>query len=397
MLAKDPNERYQSVHEIRTNLVRMLSSVDSVEISLAKAKTWRSIWLVVGAVLAVVVVLVLAVTNFHQLIPWRGEDAKNPAITATARVSYLKGRRLLQSNDRLVEAASYFLDAIRADPGYAPAYAGLARAQILPAFVGYQPLDELLPDIKRATETALAIDESLAETHAAIGLQKILEHDWLGAEQALRTAIELNPNHPDAYNFLSSVYLAAMGRLEEAISLQKKALHLDPQSVEARSRMGWCYYFERSFDEAIPYLRLALEKDPNHWASHWFLGCIYLQKRMYQEAVDEFALVILMDCPACPPRGGMDHPFVLASLGKKKQAIEVLKHTPPGKEYPELAYAALGETDQAFEWLQKHITQQKSGGRFSPFRLWLKVDPIWDPLREDPRFEDMIALMGFPE
>jgi hypothetical protein len=144
-------------------------------------------------------------------------------------------------------------------------------------------------------------------------------------------------------------------------------------------------------------LKLAIEIDPAHWPSHWYLGKTYLEKGMYEEARVEFALTDPEDCPVCPPGGGRNHPYVLAAVGDEARALQVLEELQFRNDHPEMTFAALGEIDQAFWWLERNIDLQRSGGSFSFHRWCLKVDPVWEPLRSDPRFERLLRKLNMPE
>jgi tetratricopeptide (TPR) repeat protein len=255
------------------------------------------------------------------------------------------------------------------------------------------PVRELLPSIEQNTQKALELDPFLAEAYVALGLRRALEHDLKSAEEAFRRAIELNPDLPDAYDRLARHCLAPMGKLDQAVEEAKKALQVDPLSTVTAMSVGASYYQARCYDEAIPYLRIAVELDPSHWRPHFYLGFTYVQKQMYAEAHREFAQVTTETCPVCPPGGALGTPFVLAALGEREQALKALGDLGFSGHYPELTYTALGEKDLAFQWLEKNIEQELSGGLFSVMRLYLKVDPIWDPLRDDPRFPEMLRRL----
>jgi Tfp pilus assembly protein PilF len=287
-------------------------------------------------------------------------------------------------------AVEYFQDAIAADPSYAPAYAGLASITGALAIYYKAPLRDLLPQLEDLARKALELDDSLAEAHAVLGLQKVLEHNLVEAEQELRRAIELNPTLSEAYGLLARFCLAPRGKLEEAIEVAKEGLRVDPYSLMANFRVGACYYSARLYDEAIPYFRMALDLDRTHWASNTWLAFTYAQKKMYEEARAQFALVTPETCPVCPPGGALYNPAFLALLGERERALKALDDLQFSRDYPETTYAVLGETDKAFEWLEKNINLHRQGGMFSYFRLHLKVDPIWDHLRDDPRFPGLL-------
>jgi len=525
MLAKDTNERYQSVHEVRSNLGKILSTQDSGAVPPRSFAAKRRIWPGVAAALAVIVALVLAVVHFYQapidsvavlrfetqgnhpeleilgegipgsiidklcrvsglmvssrlssfrfdpdadiqtvsdelgiravvtgqLISVREEfsvrvqlvdtdsnsqlwgndyswelseifstqraiaaeigqalqlqltaDQKNRMVRSDtedpeAYLRYLKGRRLLPKLDHLEQASIYFQEALAADPDYAPAYSGLARITSTLAVLGWRPLRELLPEIRELNQEALKLDDSLSEVHVGLGWQRVLEHDWIEAEKQFRRAIELDPNNAGAYVGLAGYCLSPLGRLDEAISEMKKAIQLDPRSVWTNFNAGEIYLYAGDYNESVRHLKLALDIDPEHWPSHWYLAKTYLQKQMFEKARTEFYLTDPDNCPACPPEGGRNHPYVYAALGERERALELLEGSGFAKDHPETTYAALGEIDLAFHWLEKNLELQRNGGSFSFFRWCLKVDPVWEPLRSDPRFEQLLRKLNMPE
>ena len=301
--------------------------------------------------------------------------------------AYLKGRLHLYkwSEEDFNQAIEYFEQAISADPNYAPAYAGLADAYQTLGWLGMRPLEEVLPRMRAAAKKAVELDDSLAAAHVSAGCVKIWDGEWLAAEQEFKRAIELNPDYADGYSTLAANYLLPLGRVDEAITEMKRALELDPMSAWMNFLMGFTLLMARSYDEAISYFGTGLEIDENFELARYHLGRTYVEKAMYAEARVQFEKTY--------PKFGIFPPYFAAVSGRKEEALKsltVFEGRVP-EEWIAVTYGVLGEKDRAFEWLEKAIEQH---GAASPLLTFIKVDPIWDPLRSDPRFTDVLRRMN---
>ena len=304
---------------------------------------------------------------------------------------YLKGR--FHWNKRTAEALNkaieYFNQAIEKDPGFALAYAGLADCYVVPA--NRLAPREVMPKAKAAAIRALQLDETLAEAHASLGrVFAAYDWDWTSAEKEYKRAIELNPRYAVAHQWYGG-YLSAMGRGNEAILEKKQAVDLEPLSLTINFELGLAFYFNRDYDQAIEQFQKTLELDQNFPAPHTFLPAAYEQKGMYSEAIAEFK----KENPP-PPGGegtllkaGLAH--IYAITGRKTEALALLDELNqlstdeyvPGTSIA-LIYLGLGEKDKAFAELEKGYEQRA-------FQLqWIRVDPRWDNLRSDPRFQDLV-------
>jgi TolB-like protein/DNA-binding winged helix-turn-helix (wHTH) protein/Tfp pilus assembly protein PilF len=311
---------------------------------------------------------------------------------------YLKGR--FHWNKRTAEALrksiEYFNQAIDKDPRFALAYAGLADSYVVPA--NRLPPREAMPKAKAAATRALELDETLAEAHAALGrVLAIYDWDWPDAEKEYKRAIELNPRYATAHQWYGG-YLGVMGRRNEAIAERKLALELEPLSLVINFELGLTFYYDRDYDQAIEQLQKTLELDPNFPAVHHFLPAAYEQKGMYVEAIAGFkkAIPLTAGSESTLSKAGLG--YVYAVTGKKSEARTLLdelkQHS--AQEYVSatsvaLIYAGLGEKDQAFAWLEKAYEQRA-------FQLqWINLEPRWDSLRSDPRFQNLMRRIGFPQ
>jgi tetratricopeptide (TPR) repeat protein len=255
-----------------------------------------------------------------------------------------------------------------------------------------QPPTELFPKAKAAAQQALTIDDTLAEAHTSLAAACEYEWDWKNAEAEYRRAIELNPNYATAQQWYG-VFLSSHQRNEEAISRLKESLELDPLSLIINTSMGRAYFAARQYDRAIEQLRKTLEIDPNFAEARFQLAMVYEQKKMYREAEAEFTRCVeLFADPAIRAWLGR----VYALEGRRRDAERILtemhevamqKYVSP---YPlATVYAALGDRDRAMELLNKVFEER------SYYVVWLNVDPIWDGMRGDRRFAELLERIGF--
>jgi eukaryotic-like serine/threonine-protein kinase len=330
-----------------------------------------------------------------------GDDEKRMAKGHTANPEayqdYLEGRYWWnkRTEEGLNKAIEYFQHAIEKDPAYALAYSGLADCYSSLANFDFAPPMEAFPKAKKAAQKALELDDTLAEAHTSMGLIKtVYDWDWSGAEREIRRAIELNPSDADAHMTYGTT-LRKLGRFDEAVAEQKRALELDPLSLGNNMELGATFYLARRYDQAIAQEQKTLEMDPNFLPAHFNLGLAYLQKSMYREAMAEFkkALAISPDDIAALALMGRADAMSGRRVDAQKvlgQLNEVAKH----KYVPSWAvaevYAALGEKDKAFERLEKAYEERSIGFGSAA----IKVSPFWDPLRSDPRFQDLLRRMN---
>lgn len=307
---------------------------------------------------------------------------------------YLKGRYFSdkRTEEGLQKGLEYFQQAINLDANYALAYAGLADSNLLLAMYGALPPKDSLPKAKAMATKALEKDSGLVEAHISLAFARMTNDlDWSGAEVEFKRAIELNPNHATARHWYAE-YLAAVRRHDEAIIEIKRAQELDPVSLIIHTEVGRHFYYARQHDRAIDELRKAIEMDPNFARAHQYLGRAYEQKGMYEEAVVECQKAWQLDNT---PRTLSFLGYANARLGKRAAAQKILdelkgvskrKYVSP--YWIAVVYTGLDDKDEAMEWLEK-LYGERSG-----FLIFLKVEPIFDPLRSDPRFEDLLRRVG---
>jgi TolB-like protein/Flp pilus assembly protein TadD len=323
-----------------------------------------------------------------------------PTENAEAYQSYLKGRYYWnkRTEEGFRKAIEYFNRAIDADPTYALAYAGVADCYALLGFHGWgiMPPNEAFPKAKAAAEKALQIDPNLAEAHSSLAYVRA-DYDWdlAGSEKEFKRAIELNPNYATAHQWYA-LNLAVGQRYSEAIAEVRKAEEVDPLSLIINANVAWVLYFARHYDEVIAQSRKALELDPNFASTHWILAQAYRQKGMYSEAIAEFQKAVVLSNGDPVRKAVLGHCYAVA--GKRDEAqkiVDELVETSKRRYFPPyfiaLIYVGLNEKDRAFEWLEKAFAER------SPGLTFLKAEPMFDPVRADPRFEGLVQKVFRPD
>jgi TolB-like protein/Tfp pilus assembly protein PilF len=309
--------------------------------------------------------------------------------------SYLKGRFVYDtSNTRAAveESIVYFDHAIRLDPTFAPAYVGLAISynDLGTVSVGAPP-EEMRPKAASAARKALALDPDLVEAHVLLANVLQEQFHWAEAEAEYRRALQLSPNDADAHAGLA-FWLLSQGRTDEAMTWEQRGRELDPLSVSG-ANIAWILFQSHRFDQAIHELHSALAVDPNETTALSYLGFALVANNQPADAIPvlEKAISISNGSPAATGvlirayahagRRG-DALRLLAELQKRKKA----GYVPAGAFVN--AYLGLGETDQAFAWLEQAYKEQSNILQF------LKVHPYFDPIRADPRFVDLVRRVG---
>jgi tetratricopeptide (TPR) repeat protein len=321
--------------------------------------------------------------------------AKSHPVNPEAHRLYLLGRYWWnkRSPTGRGKALEYFRQSIARDPTYAVAHAGIADTySVIGIYQG--PACEFMPKAKAAAIKALELDETLTEAHASLGLvQTFYDRDWRAAEKSFRRSIELNPGYATAHEWYSKL-LSALGRWGEAQAEAELALEVDPFSLTVNHNLGYQHFLARRFGDAIEQLRRTLEMDPNFHLSRWWLARAYAEKELYRQAVaqSEELLSITGDAAWVLALLGYIH----ARSGDRKEAIRILDRIKTAEHDASLAEVAglvsigLGDTDDAFAWLET------ASEYFPIIAVGLKGDPAYDPLRSDPRFANLMQRMGLP-
>jgi eukaryotic-like serine/threonine-protein kinase len=314
---------------------------------------------------------------------------------ATAYQLYLKGRHHWnkRTTEGAVTAIRYLQEAIVQDPGYALAYSGLADCVAL--FGGYRALPprEAFPKAKVAALKALEIDDRLSEAHNSLALVSLFyDWDWPRAEQEFKRAVHLSPKYATAHQWYT-IFLASMERFGEAKLSIKRAHELDVLSLPINTHLGWGYYFFREFDAAITQLEATLELDPNYILAHFVLGQAYTQRGRLAEGIAQLRRAADLSGRLPPVLSSLGYSYALA--GETDQANATLKELieTSAKKYVSaydlaLINIGLGQKDAAFELLRDAV-EERCG-----WLIFLKIEPVLDTIRSDPRFKDLIRAVG---
>jgi TolB-like protein/Flp pilus assembly protein TadD len=314
---------------------------------------------------------------------------------------YLRGRFYWnkRTEEGMRKSLEYYQQSIERDPNFALAYSGLADAYDLlgaPDATGAMPPDEAMPKAKAAALKALEIDDKLAEPHVSLAHVKYYyDRDWATAEREYKRAIELNPNYPTAHQWYA-VYLMSAGRFDEAVAKNRRAQELDPLSLPINMTLGWVLLTARQNDQSVEQLRKTLEMDPNFALAHHRLGMAYEQQRKYEEAIAEFKQVINLTSGKPLGIAALSHAYAMS--GQRAEAQKLLAELQEQSKVRFVSptsvaviFAALGDKDQAFAWLEK-ADRERDG-----ILVRLKVDSRFDSLRSDPRFADLVRRVGLPQ
>ena len=317
-------------------------------------------------------------------------------VNPEAYEAYLRGRYFWnqRTDGSLWKSLELFQHAIDIDPNSALPYAGLADAYlVLDSWtLEAAPPIELSPKARAAVDKALQLDPTLAEARTVLAGVKHADWDWSGAGVEYRRAIELNPNYAHAHHWYSQ-YLCELGRFDEGVAEADRAHALDPLNLMLGIDVGMRLYWARRYREAIAPIRKTLELDPNFRVARRFLGQVYEQNGMYEAAIAELRQAAKLSENNPIDLGALGH--VYAVSGHRREALQILeelrqhsaKRYVSGYEFA-LIYAGLGKLEKAFQWLDKAFQEH------STWMLHLRVDPRLDPLRSDPRFQDLLRRVG---
>ena len=331
-----------------------------------------------------------------------GRDRVNPAHPPSpsppseAYELYLKGRYFCNKRtaQSLGQAIEYFQQAAGKDPAYAQAFAGLAEAYALLGGYSGTPPTEFIPKARNAALRALELDERLPEAHTALAvIAQNYDWDWRTAEKEYRRAIQLNPNYATGHHWYAEC-LALQGRFDEAFPEIESARQLDPLSLIIATDYGAIFYFSRQYDRAIEKFRGVLDMEPDFPRAHMLVWA-YAQKGLFADA--------LADAEAWRRREETPWTWVMTAYAsgragdqaKAKLALEQLRRLEGHRRLDSLslavAYIGVGNNDKALVWLEKAYQEHSSS------LTALKVDPTYDPLRRDPRFQAMLRRIGLAQ
>ncbi len=320
-------------------------------------------------------------------------------ISPEVHEAYLKGRYLWNKRtpEALYRALDYFQEAIKLEPGYALAHTAIADVYLVlgGVILGVISPREGMPKAREAAKKALELDGSLGEAHAASAFVSwMYDYDWKTAEKGFQTAIALNPGYATAHQWYA-VCLTHLGRADEAQAEIERARQLDPLSLQINAAVVQVFYFGRAYDRAIEYARKALDLDSTFSTTHLMLALAYREKGMFAEALVEGEKALTLSgrtapCLACI--GGC-----YAAAGRKHEAGKMIEelHKLSDRKYVDSyviawVHANLRDTERVLSHLEHANANQSS------YLAAIKVDPVFDFLRSDPRFQSLQSRIGLP-
>jgi serine/threonine-protein kinase len=308
---------------------------------------------------------------------------------------YLKGRYFWNRRYEvgMQKALECFQRSIEKDAGFALAYSGMADCYNLLGFYGMLHSREAYTGAKAAAEKALSIDGSLAEAHASLGwIRMFFDRDWQAAEGEFILAIGLNPNYATAHEWYS-IFLAIMGRLDEAIIRIKKAKEMDPLSLVMNAMLGWVYFISRRYDEAIDQCRQTIDMDPNFSLVYFFQGLACTGKAMWKEAIEATKRLMELSKGATFSMGLLGYQYAMSGQIAEAHSMlekleEIAKHRYVSPFYKGVVYIGLDDKERAFKSFDDSYKEDDS---WLPFLMcW----PIFDTVRSDPRFVALLTKIG---
>lgn len=388
--------RELNVQAVLMGRVRQIGDALNVQVDLVDATNGTQLWgkeyeRKFADVLSVKQAIAREITE-HLKLEVSGEKqrelVRRDTSNAEAYQLYLRGR--FHWNKRrgkdLEKAIDYFKQAVIVDPNYALGYAGLADGYTQFSQFSNVPSRDVMPKAKEAAEKALSLDDGLAEAHAALGLiQFLYDYDFAKAELEFKRAIELNPKYGSAHHFYARL-LTAVGRHEEALAQIRQALEIDPLALPFNWFYGHTLYFARRYDEAIAQLKKTVELDTSFPGAHHWLATVHQAQRNYAESVDEYVKGSELEGNQQTAQTAKES---FARGGWEGFLRTAIQHSGSPSYIKVIYYTELGEEDLAIAELNKIYENR------APSVIYVKGDPRLDPLRDDPRYQDLLKRIGF--
>jgi serine/threonine-protein kinase len=325
-------------------------------------------------------------------------------VNAAAHEAYLKGTMhwMMMTPSSFDQAERYFEQAIEEDPSYAPAHAGLAWVWTARQQFGASPPSEAGPKAKASAERAIALDESSDVAHEALAvINTWTDWDWDAAEREFGRTLELNPNNASAHAWFAH-FLAIVGRLDDAVEHAERSIELDPHNPLFKALYGQVLVFDRRYDDAIATARAALDHQPGNWVASGALQMAFIEKGMEEEALEPLRERVARDPErlAALERGAAEGGYAGAQLANGDvlaERYEMAKGVPDaGTKRVFLPYGIaccyldVGDYERAIDWLEEAYEVRDPN-------LPYIVEPGWDPVRSDPRFQALMQRMGLPQ
>jgi TolB-like protein/Flp pilus assembly protein TadD len=337
----------------------------------------------------------IAAQVVSKLAPaWKRRPAYTPPMPF-AQNAHLKAHHTFRTftNDGFWKARRYWKEAIRQDPSYAQALAGLAESYNMLGMTGLLNSTDALGEAQEAAKRAVELDESLAEAHSALAHTYTVQWNWEAAAREFRRALDLDPNFTTGNPCHYVEYLLATANGDEAIKEVERIRTAQPLATFLGVIMGWAYYGSRCYDLALRQHREILKNDPKFGLTHVMLGLAYSQKRRYRTAIDHCAKVTTSSGGTRIALNALG--YIYATAGEKHGAREILGElkrllrTGYSSSYASAAiHAGMGDTNAAFDFLNRACEAH------NPELIWLRWDPQLDNIRSDPRFQGLLARTG---
>jgi len=295
-----------------------------------------------------------------------------------------------RSEADLRKSIDYYEKAIELDPDYAEAYAGLAHTYIVMAAWNFMDHEEASPKERYYAEKSLELNGNLAAGYVALAANLEGDWNWGEAEEAYKKAIEKSPNYATAHQW-NAEFLSILGRHEEALKEMKLAMDLDPLSLIIIHNMGVGSYYARAYDEAEYYLNKVIELDTSFGAPHYFLYLIYLARGENRKAINAMKKMLAKNSETVDLVEMVEKTFETGGMNEfRRWSIDYMLSSPYQRIEHDIAmnYAALGKADSAFFWIEKQVNERNNWTKY------LKVDPGFDSVRSDPRFNEILKRMN---
>jgi tetratricopeptide (TPR) repeat protein len=285
-----------------------------------------------------------------------------------------------------------FEEAIRRDPEFAPGYVGLAEAywEMSTILIGAPP-EQARSQVVNAAEKALQIDPDSADAHVVLGKMRRVQWQWADSEAEFKRALDLNPNNSAGYLGFST-WLLSQGRTDEALAWAQRGRQLDPLS-DAGPEIGWLLFCAHRYDESTRELRSTLAVRPDDAGALWTLGYVLNANQQAKDAIPVLEKALSISDRSPGVIGVLIRAY--AHAGRRADALQLLAELKKRKQTGYVptaafvnAYLGLGEYDEAFVWLEQAYKEH------SPILLFIKTHPYFDPIRDDPRFKDLLRRVG---
>jgi TolB-like protein/Tfp pilus assembly protein PilF len=321
--------------------------------------------------------------------------AGSGAISPQAHEAYLKGRYFWnkRTEDALQKGIVHFQEAIAHEPRYAAAYDGLSDSYVMLACRGVLPARQTFQKARQAVMKALEIDGALGEGYATLAHVRLHDWDWTSLDADFRRALELNPAHAFAYYWYGE-YLMAMGRVDESIAMVTTAHAMDPLSSVLSAAFSMLLYLARRYDAALDRLREALDLDAGHFLLHLRLGLVYLQTGWPESAIDEMQNAVSLSGRSTETLAGLAQAY--GGAGRRADMQAILRELDEQSDQRYVSpynlarvHAASGDHDLAFSRLERAWQER------NPDLIELVSEPVFDPVRPDPRFTDLLRRVGW--